>query len=149
MVFNWSGGLDSSLIIGILRHYGFEPVLIGMYNNRYEFRTERIVQDILKKVGTNNILISDDNFLPFTDLLNVPNTRYQMLHQFLQWRIKMAMLFEENKVDLVFNGMGLDTILCMSPTDIENRNQWYPLCLTIVGSEIMFTNLKIYILLPQ
>lgn len=122
-----SGGLDSSLIIGILRHCGFEPVLIGMCNNRYEFRTERIVQDILKKVGTKNILISDDNFLPFTDLLNVPKHALPNASSiFYSGEDKMAMLFEENKVDLVFNGMGLDTILCMSPNDIENRNQWYP-----------------------
>lgn len=122
-----SGGLDSSLIISILHHFDIEPVLIGMYNNRYEFRTERIVQEILKKRALENSLISDDNFLPFTDLLNIPkHVLPNASSLFFSGELKMAQLFEKSNVDLVFNGMGLDTILCLAPKDKENMNQWYP-----------------------
>lgn len=122
-----SGGLDSSLIIGILRHFGIEPVLIGMYNKRYEFRTERIVQEILKTGALEYNLKSDEDFLPFTDLLNIPkHVLPNASSLFYSGEEKMAQLFEKSKVDLVFNGMGLDTILCLSPNDKENRSQWYP-----------------------
>lgn len=122
-----SGGLDSSLIIGILRHFGIEPVLVGMYNKRYEFRTERIVQKILVEKSSEYTLINDDKFLPFTDLLNVPkHILPSATSLFYSGEEKMSQLFKKSKVDVVFNGMGLDSILCLSPNDNENRNQWYP-----------------------
>lgn len=122
-----SGGLDSSLIIGILRHFGIEPVLIGMSNKRYEFRTERVIQDILKTNALECTLINDDEYLPFTDLLNVPkHVLPSATSIFYSGEEKMSQLFKKGKVDLVFNGMGLDSILCLSPNDNENRNHWYP-----------------------
>jgi len=122
-----SGGLDSSLIISILRNFDIEPVLIGMYNNRYEFRTERIVQENLKKSALEYSLVCDDNFLPFTDLLNTPrHVLPNASSLFFSGELKMAQLFERSKVDIVFNGMGLDTILCLAPKDKESINQWHP-----------------------
>lgn len=122
-----SGGLDSSLIIGILRHFGIEPVLVGMYNKRYEFRTERLIQNILKTNASEYTLINDDEHLPFTDLLNVPKHILPSATSiFYSGEEKMSQLFKKSKVDVVFNGMGLDSILCLSPNDDENRNQWYP-----------------------
>lgn len=122
-----SGGLDSSLIIGILKHFEIDPILIGMNNSRYEFRTERIIQEIIKKKSSKAIVISDDNYMPFSNLLNVP------IHSipnpsaiFYNSENKMAELFSENNVDIVFNGMGLDTIFCLSPNMFEYQEQWLP-----------------------
>lgn len=121
-----SGGLDSSLIIGILRHVGIEPVLIGMSNDRYEFRTERIIQEILLDGSSNNQLISDDDYLPFSELLNIPKHPLPNSSSiFYSSENKMAQLFAEQRVDIVLNGMGLDTILCLSPNS-KFRKQWYP-----------------------
>jgi hypothetical protein len=121
-----SGGLDSSLIIGILRHVGIEPVLIGMSNDRYEFRTERIIQEILLNGSSNNKLICDDDYLPFSELLNIPKHPLPNSSSiFYSSENKMAQLFAQQRVDIVLNGMGLDTILCLSPNS-KFRKQWYP-----------------------
>jgi hypothetical protein len=122
-----SGGLDSSLLIGVLKQLGIQPTLIGMFNSRYEFRTERIIQEIIKENTKKAILINDDNFLPFSDLLNVPiHPIPNPSSLFYSSENKMAELFLKNNVDIVFNGMGLDTILCLSPRIQEHRDQWHP-----------------------
>lgn len=122
-----SGGLDSSLIIGVLRHLDIEPVLVGMYNDRYEFRTERVIQNILHNGSNTNILIRDDDYLPFSELCNIPKHIFPNSSSlFFSSENKMAQIFEENKVDIVFNGMGLDTIFCLSPYDMNYKSQWYP-----------------------
>ena len=82
-----SGGLDSSLIIGILRNVGIEPVLIGLSNDRYEFRTERIIQEILLDGLSNNQLISDDGLSSILRVIEYPQTSFtQFIIYILQQR---------------------------------------------------------------
>jgi hypothetical protein len=40
-----SGGLDTSIIISLLRETGIDPILLGLCSDRYEFRTERVIQN--------------------------------------------------------------------------------------------------------
>lgn len=39
-----SGGLDSSIIIGLLDHFNIPFFLVGLVSHRFEFRTEKSVQ---------------------------------------------------------------------------------------------------------
>jgi asparagine synthetase B (glutamine-hydrolysing) len=41
-----SGGLDSSIIIGMLNHFDIPFYLIGLVSQRFEFRTEKKIQEI-------------------------------------------------------------------------------------------------------
>jgi hypothetical protein len=51
-----SGGLDSSIMIGMLEKLGYEPVLIGTFSNLYKFRTEKYIQETIAKKFKNVIL---------------------------------------------------------------------------------------------
>jgi hypothetical protein len=59
-----SGGMDSSLIIGLLKHFGIPYSLVGMSSERYEFRTEKWIQQKLSTDAKSSKLISfEDLFL--------------------------------------------------------------------------------------
>lgn len=68
-----SGGLDSSLIIGILAELGVKFALVGLESHRYEFRTERYVQEILAKSSADVHLIDEKDYLPCGELDRVPS----------------------------------------------------------------------------
>lgn len=67
-----SGGLDSSLIIGLLQHLGIPFSLVGMSTTRYEFRTERHVQHRLMERAQDAVLIDYEDHLPMSGLHAVP-----------------------------------------------------------------------------
>jgi hypothetical protein len=67
-----SGGLDSSLVIGLLRHFGIKHGLVGLRSARYEFRTERHVQEVLAKECGDVELIDEAGCLPCAGLNHVP-----------------------------------------------------------------------------
>lgn len=67
-----SGGLDASLIIGLLRHLSIPHTLIGLTTDRYEFRTEAFVQAVLCTRADASILIDHDTCLPMAQLEQVP-----------------------------------------------------------------------------
>lgn len=67
-----SGGLDSSLIIGLLRHLSVPHTLIGLTTTRYEFRTETFVQTVLSRETRDSILIDYETCLPLAQLEQVP-----------------------------------------------------------------------------
>lgn len=121
-----SGGLDSSLIIGILKHFEINPILIGMRNERYEFRTERIIQDEISEKISSAILINDDDYLPFSRLFEVPPHFLPNTSSiFYSSEMAMADKCKENGIEIVFNGMGLDSILCLE-ANILNAKFWHP-----------------------
>lgn len=66
-----SGGLDSTLIIGCLRHLGVPHTLIGYTTDRFEFRTERHVQELLLGNAA-GLLLNHDETLPFSGVRDVP-----------------------------------------------------------------------------
>jgi len=122
----FSGGLDSSIIIGVLNHFGIFPLLIGMRNNRYEFRTERIIQDKIALKNKNVIYLDDEQYLPFSFLNEVPKHFLPSTSSlFCSAELAMAKICKSHNVDIFFNGMGFDTILTLEPNE-ANKKHWHP-----------------------
>ena len=106
-----SGGLDSSLIIGLLHHFGIPFSLYGMVTDRYEFRTERRIQDLLASLGEQTRYVHIEEH-PFYNLLD----RYPF-HQIPDSYIKSldpaTALVDKAKrdgVEVLFGGQGADTL---------------------------------------
>jgi hypothetical protein len=108
-----SGGVDTSLIIGALRFLGVKYILIGFNSpERYEFRTESIVQDKLLQSASRGVLIDHERFLPFSSLDRIPP------HQIPQsgvtgYAVAEAMAEEAKQqgVTLLLTGTGGDMVL--------------------------------------
>lgn len=117
-----SGGLDSSLIICLLNHFGIPFDLVGLRSNRYEFRTECVVQEKLALMGKNCKLIDLDLYPYYGNLDKTPK------HQIPDSYIKIndadsavAIAFEEREVDVVLTGQGGDSLLA---EDFRNIRQF-------------------------
>ena len=67
-----SGGLDTALIIVLLRAFGIEPILIGIESSRYEFRTERAIQEYFRSTARQARLIPQSKIRAFGNLTQVP-----------------------------------------------------------------------------
>lgn len=107
-----SGGLDSSLVIALLRHLHIPFVPIGLASRRWEFRTERHIQELLATWGEDALLLEMDDFPFYTDLDRIPTGQIpdggiKMNHT----AAAMAEAFAERGVDIVFSGQGGDTLL--------------------------------------
>ena len=107
-----SGGVDTSLIIGALRFLGINPILIGFKSDRYEFRTESIVQDRLLQNSSKGLLIDHEKILPFSNLNRIPP------HQIPQSGVSgfavadaMARAAESLGITLLLTGTGGDMVL--------------------------------------
>ena len=105
-----SGGLDSSIIIGLLNHFKIQFSLVGLVSNRFEFRTERTVQEILAPLGKNTILLDMDDYPSFSNLSNrklsqVPDDNNKQV----EGSIAVARACKE-VADVVFTGQGGDTV---------------------------------------
>lgn len=118
-----SGGLDTSILIGLLRYFGIKPFLIGVKSNRYELRTESLIQEILSKSSNNVLFVDEDDALPFTELKLTP------LHQipsssslYFMHALSILKKCHEQKIDIIFSGMGFDTLLCESTKTIDNNS---------------------------
>jgi hypothetical protein len=68
-----SGGVDSSLIIGMIKGLNIPYSLVGMTTNRYEFRTESFIQRKLGEEAKKTTLIDFEEYLPMTRLNDVPS----------------------------------------------------------------------------
>lgn len=71
-----SGGVDSSLIIGLLKYFNIPHYVIGYFNERYEFRTEYYIQKILADQAEKSKLINHEEYLPYSGLLGVPSHQH-------------------------------------------------------------------------
>lgn len=106
-----SGGLDSSIIIGILNLLNIPFSLIGLTSRRFEFRTERRVQEVLGKFGNNTILLDLDAFPFYSNLNQIP--AHQIPDNYIkdnQGHLAMASTCNKLGIDVVFSGQGGDTI---------------------------------------
>jgi asparagine synthetase B (glutamine-hydrolysing) len=105
-----SGGLDSSIIIGLLNHFKIPFSLVGLESHRFEFRTEHTVQKILEPLGEITILIDMDDYPSFSNLSNrqlsqVPDDNIK------QVEASKAVAFAcKGIADVVFTGQGGDTL---------------------------------------
>lgn len=121
-----SGGLDSSVIIGLLKHLEIPHGLVGLEMPRYEFRTERRIQQILAEVNDSVALINHEGCLPLAHIKNLPAHQYPDLssNNFASNK-NMAQACEELGIEILLTGMGGDVILggeCPSdPTQCDWR----------------------------
>ncbi len=107
-----SGGLDSSLIIGLLKLFKVPHLLIGMASARYEFRTERVIQEYLASSCSDACLLDYEAHLPFSGLAAVPAHQCPDLASINYSSSKaMACACESRGVDVLISGAGGDMIL--------------------------------------
>lgn len=122
-----SGGLDSSIIIGLLRHLGIPFHLVGMATNRYEFRTERYIQEIIRKWTECSTLIDYEQHLPMSNLEDIPPFQYPDLLA-LNFSSERAMAEEcqQQGVQVLFTGDGGDNLFAESVPDNPEECTWLP-----------------------
>ena len=110
-----SGGLDSSLIIALLRHFNIPFVAIGLCSHRFEFRTERIIQQVMSEYADESLLLDMDDY-PFYGNLDkkpkhqIPDSNIKMLDA----SFALAQEFKSRGCQVVFSGQGGDTLLAES-----------------------------------
>lgn len=107
-----SGGLDSGIIICILKTLNIPFVPIGLKSNTFEFRTERRIQEILIQYGQDGRLIDLEKYPFYSNLDRIPP------HQIPMPAIKsnssteaLVRAFVDNGCDIVFSGQGGDSLL--------------------------------------
>lgn len=107
-----SGGVDSSLIIGILNRLNVPYSLVGMTTNRYEFRTEAFVQHKLQEGTSKSILIDYEEYLPMTKIDSIPAHQQPDLSACSYGsNLAMAKACVELGIDVLLTGAGGDVLL--------------------------------------
>lgn len=106
-----SGGFDSGLIICLLAYFRIPFVAIGLCSNRFEFRTERYIQNILAEMACDALLLDMEDYPFYGNLDKLPK------HQVPDGNIKMidasfalAKAFAAKGCEVVFTGQGGDTL---------------------------------------
>jgi hypothetical protein len=107
-----SGGLDTSLIIGVLRRLGLDPPLVGALSDRYEFRTELAIQKKLAATASTVQFFPEAATRPFAELKETPvhaipnksSLFYYLNEVTARWAASRGYSF-------VLNGIGFDSIL--------------------------------------
>ncbi len=122
-----SGGLDSSIIIALLRHLDIRFSLVGMTTARYEFRTERHIQDRLAQWGANSVLIDYEEHLPLSQLDVVPMHQHPDLFSLNYASNKaMARACEELGIEVLFTGNGGDNVFADALSTDPAACSWMP-----------------------
>ena len=122
-----SGGLDSSIIIGLLKHFQTPFYLIGMSTKRYEFRTEKHVQQILSKWAIESVLIDYEDHLPLSNLEEVPKHQYPDL-SVNNYSSNKAMALECKRmgVEILLTGDGGDNVFAEPIPSDPKQCTWIP-----------------------
>lgn len=116
-----SGGLDSSIIIGILKYLDIPFSLIGLTSDRFEFRTERKIQEMFSKHFTNTVLLDLDDYPFYSKLSQIPAHQVPDSHiKDNQGHIALAKISSDLGIDVVFTGQGGDTIFVDAIPDKPN-----------------------------
>lgn len=113
-----SGGFDSTLLIGLLRFFKIPFFLAGYRVNRFEFRTERYIQDIISHWGEKTILLDLDDYPFYSHLELTP--KHQVPDAFIKSNESakaLADVFKKENVDIVFTGQGGDSLFIEDETD--------------------------------
>lgn len=119
-----SGGLDSAIVIGVLRKLDYEPVLIGTINQLYKFRTERHIQEIIAR-RPDNIIQIDSFAKQFSNLLETPPhflPNYGSLQHYVQ--STTFNMLKERGVHYLFQGVGFDSALVDPVGENPNDLRW-------------------------
>ena len=124
-----SGGLDTSIVIGIMKHLGFDPFLVGMRSSRYELRTESFIQDKYAESFSKVSLLDASASLPFSNLKSTPLHQYPSSSSlYYMHALCIANECKKEEINVILSGMGFDALLCESVNKIENNtmpNNWY------------------------
>ncbi len=122
-----SGGLDSSIIIGLLKYFQIPFYLVGMITDRYEFRTERYIQEILSKCAVESALIDYENHLPLSNLYEVPKHQYpNMLVNNYSSNNAMALECKRLGVKVLLTGKGGDNVFAEEIPLKPEKCTWIP-----------------------
>lgn len=106
-----SGGLDTSLIISLLRHLNIDYSLVAFVSDRYEFRTERKIQEIYGSAAETKY-ISYANCVPFWALQDAPLHPYPDATSLFHHRQQLAATAaKELGIDVLLNGDAGDNLL--------------------------------------
>ena len=119
-----SGGLDSSIMIGMLARLGYEPILIGTISELYKFRTEKHIQETIAK-KFKNVILSESFSLQFTNLLETPAhflPSFASLHHSIA--ANTMKLLKEHDVKYVFQGVAFDAMLVEAVNNNANDVRW-------------------------
>ena len=118
-----SGGVDSSIIIGLMKHLSVPYSLVGMTTNRYEFRTESFIQKKLRDGARKTILLDFEDYLPMTSLDEVPPHQQPDLSACgYSSNTAMAQACIELGIEVLLTGSGGDVLL---GTEVpENTFNW-------------------------
>ncbi len=129
-----SGGLDSSIIMAWLHELGIPFVAIGFKSNRWEFRTERQVQEAMAGYASHAELIDIDEHPFYSHIENCPKCQTPYGVAFKDFDISQAIVrrFKELGVTTVFSGQGGDSLF------VEPVSKDMPLKLAI-GDEFEVT----------
>lgn len=107
-----SGGVDSSLIIGILNHLNLPYSLVGMTTSRYEFRTEAFIQRKLGDEAKRTILLNFEDYLPMTNIESIPSHQQPDLSSCgYSSNTAMAEACNEAGIEVLLTGNGGDVLL--------------------------------------
>jgi len=122
-----SGGLDSSIIIALLKTLNIPFSLVGLTSTRYEFRTERHIQQLLASWAKAAILIDYENFLPLKDIEIVPPHQYPNL-LCMNYSANMAMAKAGRKlgIDVLLTGGGGDNVFAEPVPNNPLNCSWMP-----------------------
>ncbi len=108
-----SGGLDTSIVIEVLRSAGANLVLIGFISDRYEFRTERAIQEFYLRGHEPAVTIPVDDARPFARLEGAPLHPVPLVpalfHEGHEVVSRTACAYGAR---FVLNGVGGDALLC-------------------------------------
>lgn len=122
-----SGGLDSSIIMAWLRELGIPFVAIGFKSNRWEFRTERRVQEAMAEYASHAELIDIDEHPFYSHIEGCPKCQTPYGVAFKDFDISRAIVgrFKELGVTTVFSGQGGDSLF------VKPVRKGFPLSLAI------------------
>ena len=120
-----SGGLDTSIVIGLLRDINNDPYLIGAESSRFEFRTERFIQNKIAIEPNKTSLFPDTDGLPFAKLTDAPThllpNKSSLFYYSNIPTLKAAKCFD---VTTILNGIGLDSLL-VDAVGPANKHYWF------------------------
>jgi hypothetical protein len=128
-----SGGLDSALAIASLHRLGVKTTLIGSRWNRFEFRTERRIQELLSEMYGSDTYLDDDFPYPFSDLMDIPlHALPDELSLTYARHRRNINLCKRLNLNFIIGGHGGDGLLCNPLQKLPNAGilfeplQWEP-----------------------
>lgn len=107
-----SGGLDSSIVICLLKKLGIPYTAIGLKSDTYEFRTERRIQELLSHLNEDSQLIEISSYPFYSKLDEIPFHLWPLASIKSYWQNEILVnAFAKRGCDVVISGQGGDSLL--------------------------------------